>query len=346
MSGSSLDGLDIAFVELTEVAGQWTYVLEAADCVPYPEDMLLKLQGVRALSIAEFCELHSALGHYFGEQVNKFIQEKELSHRTHFIASHGHTAYHNPAAKSTFQLGDGAAIAATTKLTAISDLRAKDIALGGQGAPIVPIADKLLFSDYDYCLNLGGIANVTINGEYPIAFDICAANQVLNILAQQAGSAYDDGGQMAAGGVVATDIIEQLGQNPYFLIAGAKSLANNFSTEQILPQLEGLSTEDALATAVAHIVGEIARSLSQYDLIDESKMLVTGGGANNTFLMQELRKALPQIVIEEASTELINYKEAIAMALLGALRWREEANVLHSATGAMESSVGGALWVN
>src|SRR5450432_1915354 len=203
MSGSSLDGLDIAYVHLQETGGKWTYEILHTDCQPYSASWMENLSNAVHLTALDYQLLHTAYGYYTGALVNKFIDDNGLQHRVHLIASHGHTTFHAPAQKMTAQLGDGAAIAAVTGLPVVSDLRALDIAFGGQGAPIVPIGEKLLLHDYDWFLNLGGIANLSFNhpGKYT-AFDVCPANRVLNLLVQETGNAYDDKGEMAATGIV------------------------------------------------------------------------------------------------------------------------------------------------
>src|SRR6266498_6064565 len=198
MSGSSLDGLDIAFSEFQENAGKWTYEIRQADCYPYSNAWFQKLKTATSLDALQYQLLHAEYGHYIGAQVNKFIEENGLNYQVALISSHGHTTFHVPSKKMTAQLGDGAAIAAVTQLSVVSDLRAMDLAFGGQGAPIVPIGEKLLLGDYDFFLNLGGIANISFKAEPYIAFDICAANRVLNMLANNAGKEFDDKGEMAA----------------------------------------------------------------------------------------------------------------------------------------------------
>src|ERR1700712_5611307 len=183
MSGSSLDGLDIAYVHLQETGGKWTYEIQHADCQPYSAEWIEKLSKAVDLPALDYQLLHTAYGHYTGELVNKFIDENNLHHKVHLVASHGHTTFHLPAHKMTAQLGDGAAIAAETGLPVVSDLRALDIAFGGQGAPIVPIGEKLLLPEYNWFLNLGGIANLSFNRpDKYLAFDVCPANRVLNLL--------------------------------------------------------------------------------------------------------------------------------------------------------------------
>src|SRR5690606_24288831 len=174
---------------------------------PYPTEWSDKLKNASGLSVPEFLELNTAFGRYLGEQINDFVEQQNLHHKVHFIASHGHTIYHNPANFTSVQIGDGASITALTGLPVITDLRSVDVALGGQGAPIVPIGDELLFQDYPLLLNIGGIANITIRSNGILhAFDICPANQVLNKLAQEAGQPFDKDGTIAAGGHLISEL--------------------------------------------------------------------------------------------------------------------------------------------
>lgn len=352
MSGSSLDGLDIAYTQLTEISGKWTYEILNAACIPYPAVLAQQLKDATSLPVPEFLRLHTGYGHYLGEQVSQFIKRNNLQHKVHFIASHGHTVWHEPAAKTTTQIGDGAAISGWTLLPVISDLRNMDVALGGQGAPIVPVADRFLFADYDFCLNIGGIANITINTEEPLAFDICPANQILNHFALKAEKEYDDKGAMARSGQNNDAVLEKLNAVAFYNLDSPKSLHNGFVHEEVLPHFETLeSGEDALHTAVHHIAEQVARAVLPYlNPLQEQKMLVTGGGAFNEFLIEKLQEELNtvsnnniQVVVPDEQT--IKFKEAIAMALMGTLRWREETNVFHSVTGAGKSSVGGAMWL-
>jgi anhydro-N-acetylmuramic acid kinase len=350
MSGSSLDGLDIAFTQLTEISGKWGYEILNAECVPYPEVLATDLKRAHTMPVPEFLRLHTSYGHYLGEQVNHFIKRNNLQHKVHFVASHGHTVWHEPSARTTSQIGDGAAIAGWTLLPVISDLRNMDVALGGQGAPIVPIADKLLFADYDFCLNIGGIANVTINAEELIAFDICPANQLLNHFAAKQNKEYDDKGNMARSGNNNDVVLEKVNQVAFYNLTTPKSLHNGFVTEEVLPHFDALDNHsDALHTAARHIAVQIAKAILPYqNPLQTQKMLVTGGGAFNDFLMETLQEELNkngtiELIVPDEQT--IKHKEAVAMALIGTLRWREEINVLHSVTGAQRSSAGGAMWL-
>lgn len=351
MSGSSLDGLDIAFVQLEEVRGQWSYQVLAADCVPYADDMAHNLKHAQQLSVPDFLRLHTAYGRYMGDAVNKFIADKQIELQVQFIASHGHTVLHEPANYTTTQIGDGAAIAAITGLPVISDLRALDVALGGQGAPIVPIGDKLLFGNYDYHLNIGGIANITVQYEgKPLAFDVCPANQVLNTLAEKAGKVYDENGAMAASGVLLTDVLVNLNKHEFYTKQAPKSLSNEAAVNMAFPALleSAHSTEDMLHTVVLHIAEQVCDAVRKYPSDKEQpQMLVTGGGAFNNFLVEKLQHALAQnnVSVIVPDTDTVMYKEAVVMALIGALRWREETNVLSSVTGASRDSISGALWM-
>ena len=353
MSGSSLDGLDMAFVELEESGGKWSYEIKAANCKPYSNEWLDKLQKATSLSAYEYLLLHAAYGKYIGGATNEFIDENELHHKVQLIASHGHTTFHAPGLGMTGQLGDGAAIAATTQINVVNDLRAMDVAFGGQGAPIVPVGEKLLLSDYALCLNVGGIANLSFKSDAGyIAFDVCAANRVMNMLAQLEGKEYDEGGAIAASGKVDTALLTKLNALNYYAKPYPKSLANSFGTDEVFPvvQSTSLSTADKLRTYAEHVVVQIRNSveaISEKSKIENRKLLVTGGGAFNTFLITRLKELLYDMNIEVIVPDamLVNYKEALVMALIGVLRWREEYNVLHTVTGAKRSSIGGAVWI-
>lgn len=353
MSGSSLDGLDIVYAEFTETGGKWAFEIAAADCYPYTDEWKQQLSAATGLSALDYQLLHTRYGLFTGEMINRFISENKLEHKVHLVASHGHTSFHLPVQKTTAQLGDGATIAATVKLPVVSDLRNMDVALGGQGAPIVPIGEKLLFGEYDYFLNIGGIANISIKQAGSlIAFDVCAANRVLNMLAGQKGLFFDAGGQMAASGKINEILLEKLNALGYYQKKSPKSLANNFGTEIVYPLIidAGLSAEDALCTYVEHICVQIKNAINNSDVNQEKtnkRLLCTGGGALNTYLIERLSASLKddQTEVIVPDENLIQYKEALIMGLIGVLRWREEINVLSTVTGASQSSVGGALWM-
>ena len=236
MSGSSLDGLDIVYTELEETGGNWSYQIKAAACMEYSDELVNKLTAATDLNAYDYLLLHSAYGKFIAEKVNDFIDENDLHHKVQLIASHGHTIFHAPRFRMTSQLGDGATIAALTGINVVNDLRIMDVALGGQGAPIVPVGEKLLLREYNYFLNLGGIANISANllstSKTYIAFDICPANRVLNMVANKEGKPYDDKGSIARTGSVNASLLTELNNLDYYKQPYPKSLANYF--EQIL----------------------------------------------------------------------------------------------------------------
>jgi len=362
MSGSSLDGLDIAYVEFLEEGGKWSYEILQADCYPYTGEWITKLKEAIQLPAKEYQLLHTAYGHYTGQQVNQFIEQHQLQYKVALIASHGHTTFHMPEKKMTAQLGDGAAIAATTQLPVVTDSRAHDLAICGQGPPPVPLGEKMLLGDYQFFLNLGGIANISLNAGTQtdsayIAFDVCPANRVLNMLVAELGKDYDDGGQIAASGRVDTALLERLNALDYYRLPYPKSLANDFGTDVVYPLIKesGCGVKDSLRTYVEHIVIQIKKSIADSLprtpdsrlLTPDSRLLATGGGALNTFMIQRLTEQLKELGVEVVvpNKRLVNYKEALVMAFIGVLRWRQEYTVLASVTGAARDSIGGALWI-
>lgn len=352
MSGSSLDGLDIAYVQLEEVRGQWTSTLLQAECIAYTPEWTSDLRHATSGTAASLMKLHTRYGKYLGTQVNEFIERHDLGHKVHFIASHGHTVLHEPEHNTTFQAGDGAALAATTGLPVISDLRAMDVALGGQGAPIVPVGDRLLFAGNDYLLNIGGIANITIlNTTGPtLAYDVCPANQILNGLAQRADKDMDEDGAMAATGMLLPGILHELDRSPYYHTPPPRSLSNEAAVDLVFPILlaSDHSNDDLLHTMTVHIASQVAAAVQQHPHgKEQATMLVTGGGAFNSFLVAQITKAIApyNVTVTVPNAAVVQYKEAVVMALIGTLRWREETNVLSSVTGASRDSVGGALWL-
>ncbi len=356
MSGSSLDGLDIAYVQLEENGGKWNYEIIQSACYPYSAEWYQKLSSATSLNALDYQLLHTEYGRYLGAQVNQFIRDNDLHFKVQLIASHGHTSFHVPEKRMTAQLGDGAAIAATTGINVISDLRSMDLALGGQGAPIVPIGEHLLWDRYDLFLNIGGIANISYRGpRQHIAFDICPANKVLNMLSSQAGRKYDEGGELAQAGRINVALLNQLNALSYYGHPYPKSLSNQFGTDRVFPMFAAaaIDTKDGLRTFVAHIAWQVKNAIGLIKKAETLsagtglRLLATGGGVHNSFLMScltdELQTENVQIIIPDQ--HLVNYKEALIMALIGVLRWREENNVLASVTGASRNSIGGAIWM-
>ncbi len=354
MSGSSLDGLDIAYCEFVFENGQWAFKVLLTDVVVYPDEWIQEIKSLPVSSAMSLWQSHTALGHYFAEQVNAFIARQNLQGKVDLVASHGHTIFHFPDKKMTTQIGDGSAIAAVTDLPVVCDFRSGDIADGGQGTPIVPIGDRLLFADYRFCLNIGGIANISCKTGEPngiVAFDICAANQVLNSLANRLGKEYDAGGDMARQGKVHPPLLQKLNELDFYKLDYPKSLDNGYSRELILPLIEGfdISVNDKLSTYTEHIAAQVAAHIKaivakeNLSFAAKEKMLATGGGAFNTFLIERI-KQLANIAVIVPAEELVKFKEALVIALMGVLRMRNEVNVLKSVTGAKKNSVAGAVY--
>ena len=340
MSGTSLDGLDLAVVEFTRYFSKWQFEIVACGTTDYPEQWLKQLSIAHTLSGSELLILHNRYGKYLGEQINHFLQVHQL--KPILIASHGHTIFHQPEKSFTFQLGNGASIVAETNIPVAADFRTGDVALGGQGAPLVPAGDRLLFPDYEACLNLGGFANISFEQTgNRIAYDICPVNFVLNDLAQQLGLPFDEDGKTGRSGNVYSELLEHLNQLPYYRQTAPKSLGREWVDTFFKPLISNYSitVPDILRTCYEHIAIQIAGSLPV-----NGKVLITGGGAFNSFLISRLKKYTHcSLVIPQS--DLVNYKEAVIFAFLGLLRLLEETNCYASVTGASRDSSTGVVFL-
>ena len=339
MSGSSLDGLDIALVRFHEENDKYSFQILQAETLPYPEFWTRQLSEAFHKQPEDLVQLDKEYGKYLGEQVLAFAQK----HNAHpdFVASHGHTIFHRPEERYTLQIGDGQELARACGFTVINDFRSEDVSKGGQGAPLVPIGDKLLFSDYEMCLNIGGIANISYdeNGKR-IAYDLCIANQALNYLAQLKGMDYDKDGELARNGEVDHALLKKLNNLPFFLQEPPKSLGREFFETYQKDLLKDLSVEDMLATFVEHIALQIALPVSW---LPKGKILCTGGGARNKYLIERLQaRTKHEVIVPEK--QIIDYKEALVFAFLGLLRMEGKTNVLSSVTGAESDSCSGRVW--
>lgn len=347
MSGTSLDGLDLACCLLQPSAKGYDYRIEKAVTVPYPAHWQERLPELVRASALQLQEAHIQLGRYMGEEVRKFIDSHSL--RPDLVCSHGHTIFHQPARGFSLQIGDGYQLMLHSGCRVVNDFRSLDVALGGQGAPLVPIGDELLFGEYDFCLNLGGIANVSArSGGRRVAFDICPANMVLNSLARQKGKAYDEGGQLASAGREDTALLEELNKLDFYRQSGPKSLGYEWVSSTVFPLLQSspLSTPDLLHTFCRHIAGQIRLALQPFSSLETKQLLLTGGGAYNRFLARLIGEELSPLNIEVIipARQLVEFKEALVFALLGVLRIRQEVNCLASVTGARHDSCGGILY--
>lgn len=340
MSGTSLDGLDLCYAAFNRNEnGFWNFEILKSETVPYPKKWETKLKNSTKLSATDLCELNSEYGFYLGHQVKKFLSKNSIS-KIDVIASHGHTIFHQPKKKYTTQIGDGRAIKIMNNIPVVYDFRSQDVLLGGNGAPLVPIGDELLFSEYDACLNLGGFSNISMKKDGKrIAFDIGPVNIVLNYYAQKLKLKYDSDGENASKGTVDESVLSKLNSLKFYSEKPPKSLGIEWVIKEIHPKLKKLKPADALATFTEHAAQQISRTFVNYEL---KNILVTGGGAYNTFLIEKIReKSGSSLIIPNRET--VDFKEALIFAFMGVLRLSNEVNVLSSATGSSSDHCTGLL---
>ncbi len=341
MSGTSLDGLDIAWVTFTVLPNGYNWKINAVETIDYPNDWENKLRDAHTLTPGELTNLDAAYGGFLGEAINEFISNKEIT-QLDFIASHGHTVHHQPENRITVQIGNGPQIMRKTALPVVCDFRVQDVLLGGQGAPLVPVGDALLFAKMDACLNLGGFANISYEKEGKhIAFDICPANIVLNQLANQLGLDYDFNGEKARMGNLIPDLLEGLNALSYFNQKPPKSLGREWVDENVLPLINTKNeVQDVLHTYCEHIAMQIANSVKE---INGNQILVSGGGAFNSYLNERM-KAHTKVNFILPNNDIVTHKEALIFAFLGLLRWIGKANCLASVTGAVSDHSSGRIF--
>jgi len=343
MSGTSLDGVDLAYCSFVHQQKKWRFTIHQAETLAYDKAWKNKLNTAHLLPGEDLLNLHIAYGSYLGNLSRDFFAKHHIRH-VDFIASHGHTVFHQPGRGLTFQLGDGNALHETSGKRVVCDFRSLDVARGGQGAPLVPVGDQLLFSDFDVCLNLGGIANCSmVTNRKRIAFDICYVNMALNYLAEQAGKQYDKNGALAAAGKPDKKLLKEFDRMYSKIRKSRPALSREFFVKHIRPLLDqsGNSVNDKLATVVESAAVEISRCLKG----NRSKsVLCTGGGAFNAYFMYRLLEVagdkLNLIIPDEA---LVKFKEAVVFGFLGVLRVRNEINCLKSVTGARQDSSTGVM---
>lgn len=346
MSGTSLDGLDLAFCRIYRKEDSWDFELLASRSIDYSEEFRSKLKNSVNLSSVELLMLHNEFGTLMGREVRMFIEEDQL--RVDFVSSHGHTVFHQPEKGVTLQIGSGQHLANACRLKVICDFRTKDVSLGGQGAPFVPIGDRLFFSEYDFCLNLGGISNISFSkNNTRIAFDISPVNMLLNYVTNKIGKAYDEGGKIAAGGNLDKDLLKTLNALEFYRQPFPKSLGYEWFKEKVLPLVENYSgpVENLLHTCIHHIAAQIAEQVNSAAGKNYTTLLATGGGAKNEFLIEVLQQKLEKTKVIIPATEIIDFKEAVIFALMGALREVGEVNVLSSVTGATADSCSGVVFL-
>lgn len=344
MSGTSLDGLDMAYVTLTKENEGWQFELGPAESIDYSDEWRNRLKESVNQSGIGLTLLDREYGRWLGAKTSDFIQRHQLE--VDFIASHGHTVFHQIDKKMTLQIGHGQELASLTGQKVICDFRTKDVVLGGQGAPLVPIGDELLFSEYDYCLNLGGISNVSFRHEGKrMAYDIGLVNMLLNYLTHQIDLPYDAGGQLAASGNLNQAFFKELNSLSYYQESFPKSTGYEWFVEEVIPIVDRyahLSMEDRLCTGVHHITYQVAAAVKSHSQRAGERLWATGGGAKNDFMIKTLGAYLGEsVAVIIPSVDLIEFKEAIVFALMGVLRERGESNCLSSVTGASSDNSGG-----
>ncbi|KAB1153261.1 anhydro-N-acetylmuramic acid kinase [Tenacibaculum aiptasiae] len=339
MSGTSLDGIDLAYIQFDSNSYNNFQIIKA-DTFSYSEEWKNKLQKAISYKKEDLKSLDIEYGILLGKLLNEFIEINEIS-TLDFIASHGHTILHQPENGITLQIGNGQQIANITNKKVVCDFRVQDVKLGGQGAPLVPIGDKLLFSDYEYCLNLGGFANVSFEKNTKrIAFDICPVNIVLNHYTRKLGQEYDYNGNLASSGNVNETLLNELNLLKFYKINPPKSLGLEWVQKEIFPLIDSLEEDiqTILRTFVEHIAIQIG------SVIKNSKsVLATGGGVYNSFLMERI-DFYAKTRVEKVNDELINYKEALIFGFLGVLKLDNQVNCLASVTGASKNHSSGEIF--
>ncbi len=347
MSGTSMDGIDVAYCIFYHIKGVWSFHLPHAQTYPYSKEWQQTLASIQKQSAWSYVEAHRAYGKLLGDTVLDFCKATTASPM--LIASHGHTIFHRPPLL-TSQLGCGATLAAKTRRLVVSDIRSLDVAKGGQGAPLVPIGDQLLFSKYDFCLNLGGFANVSYDCEGKrIAFDICPFNTVINDLYVKAHPAsmlsYDKGGAYTATGHVNKELLEALNNIEFYKKKPPKSLAREWKEAIFMPvvdQFTHVDIKDKLRTIVEHQAIQISRVFKTVK--NNGSILITGGGAYNTFFIETLKAKCPNYELIIPESKIIDFKEALIFAFIGLLRYLEQINCLKDVTGATSNSCCGAIY--
>ncbi|WP_320814654.1 anhydro-N-acetylmuramic acid kinase [Flavobacterium sp.] len=344
MSGTSLDGVDLVYVTLT-FSNEWNFTIHFSETVPYSQYWFAVLSNAVRSSNQELLDLNEAYTEELARIINAFISKNSITN-IDAVCSHGHTVLHQPQNGYTLQIGNLEKLSALLKQNVVCDFRVQDVLFGGQGAPLVPIGDRLLFSQYDYCLNLGGFSNISFEeNSQRIAFDISPVNTVMNLYANELGFTYDDKGNLARSGNLNQDLLDELNALPFYQLPYPKSLGIEFVYSTILPLLSKykIPVIDVLRTFVEHVAFQISNSVSRKN----SSLLITGGGAYNHFLIERMQYYLKGVKIIIPDNITLEFKEALVFALLGVLKLRNEINTLASVTGAKyDHSAGKVFYYN
>ncbi len=342
MSGTSLDGVDLAHIYFEIKNDKWIYKIVECDTISYTNEIIAKLKNGIHYSETELSELNVEYTNLLGNIISEFITQNNILNLD-AVCSHGHTILHQPQNGFTLQIGNLPEISKITNQKVVCNFRVQDVLFGGQGAPLVPIGDKILFSEFDYCLNLGGFSNISYeqNNER-IAFDISPVNTILNFYANTFGLEYDDKGKISATGNLNSKLLNELNNLEFYTKSYPKSLGFEFVKEIILPILENypISAEDKMRTFTEHIAFQIGKILQE----KTGNLLITGGGVFNEFLIERIKNYLPTIEVIIPNEKTIKFKEALIFALLGVLKLRNEINVLASVTGAKQNHSSGEVF--
>jgi anhydro-N-acetylmuramic acid kinase len=346
MSGTSVDGLDIVYCEFSwESWDRLEFVILEAATTPYPDGLRKELINSMHLSATDLLALDFQLGEWMGHEISAFIAEHQIPKC--LVASHGHTVFHQPEKGLTLQIGNGVKIHQQTDYPTVFDFRTLDVCGGGQGAPLVPIGDQLLFGSYGGCINIGGFANISFqDGSDRVAFDICPTNIVLNELTESMGMAYDHGGGIARANQVIPELLVQLNELAFYKTSFPKSLGKEWVEEYIKPILDTFSkysTEDLITTFTHHMANQICLAIDSIPDLQSNQILVTGGGAFNTYLLELVQNSLVDAVLVVPDKNLINYKEALVFGLMGLLRIHDQNNCLSTVTGSSSDCSSGVV---
>jgi anhydro-N-acetylmuramic acid kinase len=342
MSGTSLDGLDIAYITF-KYNLKWHFKIEYAETISYSRKWIETLQNLVFLSSGKLLKVDEDYTKYISIKINEFIKTNSIKN-IDAVCSHGHTALHQPKKEITYQIGNRPEFAQLINRKVVCDFRVQDVELGGQGAPLVPIGDELLFSDYNFCLNLGGFANISFHEkEKRIAYDICPVNIVLNHYVNQLGFDYDDEGKISSIGMIHSNLLQQLNDLSFYKQTYPKSLGIEWVNEQIIPLIDSfqLQIKDILRTFIEHIAIQIATEINKKE---NATVLITGGGVYNLFLIERLESLTKNRIIIP-SRAIIDYKEALIFGFLGVLKLRNEVNCLSSVTGAKHDHSSGEIYL-
>jgi anhydro-N-acetylmuramic acid kinase len=344
MSGTSLDGIDLAHLNFEIINGKWNFQILECETIGYSQEWIDQLKIAVGFSELELQKLNTDYTLLLGSIISEFICKYKIEN-IDAVCSHGHTILHQPQNGITLQIGNLPEIASLCKQKVVCDFRVQDVKLGGQGAPLVPIGDRILFSNYDYCLNLGGFSNISFeeNGNR-IAFDISPVNTVLNFYANQLGLDYDDKGKISRIGTVNSELLNELNRLDFYQKKYPKSLGFEFVKETILPLIESypIAIEDKMNTFTEHIAIQIALALPN----KKNNLFITGGGAYNDFLIERIQFHLPETKIVIPERKIIEFKEALIFGLLGVLKLRNEINTLSSVTGSKMDHSSGIIYSN